>query len=49
MYQYYQKELGLTPGTPEYLEKTEKEYQDQQNVVQPEAYITPAGYIKRCC
>lgn len=39
------KELGLTPGTPEYLER-QKRISGSANVVQPEAYITPAGYIK---
>lgn len=39
------KELGLTPGTPEYLER-QKRILGSANVVQPEAYITPAGYIK---
>lgn len=38
------KELGLTPGTPEYLER-QKRISGSANVVQPEAYITPAGYI----
>lgn len=37
------KELGLTPGTPEYLER-QKRISGSANVVQPEAYITPAGY-----
>lgn len=36
------KELGLTP---EYLER-QKRISGSANVVQPEAYITPAGYIK---
>lgn len=40
------KELGLTPGTPEYLER-QKRISGSANVVQPEAYITPAGYIKK--
>lgn len=39
------KELGLTPGTPEYLER-QKRISGAVNTVQPEAYITPAGYIK---
>lgn len=39
------KELGLTPGTPEYLER-QKRISGSANVVQPEAYITPARYIK---
>lgn len=39
------KELGLTPGTPEYFER-QKRISGSANVVQPEAYITPAGYIK---
>lgn len=39
------KELGLAPGTPEYLER-QKRISGSANVVQPEAYITPAGYIK---
>ena len=39
------KELGLTPGTPEYLER-QKRISGSANVVQPEAYVTPAGYIK---
>lgn len=34
------KELGLTPGTPEYLER-QKRISGSANVVQPEAYITP--------
>ena len=34
------KELGLTPGTPEYLER-QKRISGSANVVQPKAYITP--------
>lgn len=39
------KELGLTPGTPEYY-KRQQQISDKAELVQPEAYITPAGYIK---
>lgn len=39
------KELGLTPGTPEYFER-QKRISGSVNVVQPEVYITPAGRIK---
>lgn len=39
------KELGLTPGTPEYY-KRQQQISGRAELVQPEAYITPAGYIK---
>jgi hypothetical protein len=39
------KELGLTPGTPEYY-KRQQQISGKAELVQPEAYITPAGYIK---
>lgn len=39
------KELGLTPGTPEYY-KRQQQISGKASTVQPEAYITPAGYIK---
>lgn len=39
------KELGLTPGTPEYFER-QKRISGSVNVVQPEVDITPASYIK---
>lgn len=39
------KELGLTPGTPEYY-KRQQQISGKAELVQPKAYITPAGYIK---
>lgn len=39
------KELGLTPGTPEYY-KRQQQISGKAELVQPEVYITPAGYIK---
>ena len=39
------QQLGLTPGTPEYYER-ERRISGRAESVQPEAYITPAGYIK---
>ena len=39
------KELGLTPGTPEYY-KRQQQISGKAELVQPEAYITPVGYIK---
>lgn len=39
------KELGLTPGTPEYY-KRQQQISGKASTVQPEAYITPAGYMK---
>lgn len=39
------KELGLTPGTPEYY-KRQQQISGKASTVQPEAYITPAGYVK---
>lgn len=39
------KELGYTPGTPEYY-KRQQQISGRANVVQPESYVTPAGYIK---
>lgn len=39
------KELGLTPGTPEYY-KRQQQISGKAELVQPEAYVTPAGYIK---
>lgn len=39
------RELGLTPGTPEYY-KRQQQISGKAELVQPEAYITPAGYIK---
>lgn len=39
------KELGLTPGTPEYY-KRQQQISGKAELVQPEAYITPAGYVK---
>lgn len=39
------KELGLTPGTPEYY-KRQQQISGKASIVQPEAYITPAGYVK---
>lgn len=37
--------LGRTPGTPEYY-KRQQEISGRAESVQPEAYFTPAGYIK---
>lgn len=39
------RELGLTPGTPEYY-KRQQQISGKASTVQPEAYITPAGYVK---
>lgn len=39
------KELGLTPGTPEYYQR-QQQISGRVELVQPEAYVTPAGYIK---
>lgn len=39
------KELGLTPGTPEYY-KRQQQISGRASTVQPEAYITPVGYVK---
>lgn len=39
------KELGRTPGTPEYY-KRQQQISGRAELVQPEAYVTPAGYIK---
>lgn len=39
------RELGLTPGTPEYY-KRQQQISGRVELVQPEAYVTPAGYIK---
>lgn len=39
------KELGYTPGTPEYY-KRQQQISGRVGLVQPEAYVTPAGYIK---
>lgn len=39
------KELGLTPGTPEYY-KRQQQISGKASTVQPEAYVTPAGYVK---
>ena len=39
------RELGLTPGTPEYY-KRQQQISGKAELVQPEAYVTPAGYIK---
>ena len=39
------KQLGLIPGTPEYFNR-QQAISGRINMVQPEAYITPAGYIK---
>lgn len=39
------KELGLTPGTPEYY-KRQQQISGRAELVQPEVYVTPAGYIK---
>lgn len=37
--------MGYTPGTPEYF-KRQQQISGRVDVVQPEAYVTPAGYIK---
>ena len=42
--QIYHQNIEL--GTPEYFEKTKEKISGAVNAVQPEAYITPAGYIK---
>ena len=39
------RELGLTPGTPEYY-KRQQQISGRAELVQPEAYVTPVGYIK---
>lgn len=39
------KELGLTPGTPEYYQR-QQQISGRVELVQPEVYVTPAGYIK---
>lgn len=39
------KELGYTPGTPEYYAR-QRSISGRADVVQPEAYLSPAGYIK---
>jgi len=39
------KELGRTPGTPEYY-KRQQQISGKAELVQPEAYLTPAGYVK---
>lgn len=39
------KELDLTPGTPEYY-KRQQQISGKAELVQPEAYVTPVGYIK---
>ena len=39
------KELGLTPGTPEYY-KRQQQISGKAELVQPEAYVTPVGYTK---
>lgn len=39
------KELGLTPGTSEYY-KRQQQISGKAELVQPEAYVTPVGYIK---
>lgn len=39
------QELGLTPGTPEYNTRQQR-ISGKATMVQPEAYLTPAGYIK---
>lgn len=39
------KELGLTPGTPEYY-KRQQQISGKAELVQHEAYVTPVGYIK---
>lgn len=39
------KQLGLIPGTPEYFAR-QQAISGRVDVVQPEAYLTPAGYVK---
>lgn len=39
------KELGYTPGTPEYFAR-QRRISGRAETIQPEAYVTPAGYIK---
>lgn len=39
------RELGLTPGTPEYY-KRQQRISGRAELVQPEVYLTPAGFIK---
>lgn len=39
------KELGLTPGTSEYY-KRQQQISGKVELVQPEAYVTPVGYVK---
>lgn len=39
------KELGYTPGTPEYAARQQR-ISGRAEVIQPEAYVTPAGYVK---
>lgn len=39
------KELGLTPGTSEYY-KRQQQISGKAELVQPEAYVTPVGYVK---
>lgn len=39
------RELGYVPGTPEYYDRQRK-ISGRVETVQPEAYLTPAGYIK---
>lgn len=39
------RELGLTPGTPEYY-KRQQRISGRASIVQPEAYLTPTGYVK---
>ena len=39
------RELGLTPGTPEYY-KRQQQISGKADVVQPEVHLTPAGYVK---
>lgn len=39
------KKLGLIPGTPEYFAR-QQAISGRVDMVQPEAYLTPAGYVK---
>ena len=39
------EELGRTPGTPEYY-KRQQQISGRAELIQPEAYLTPAGYVK---
>lgn len=39
------RELGLTPGTPEYFARQQR-ISGKADVVQPEVHLTPAGYVK---